>query len=128
MENIKNKGGRPVKWTEKKSLELADELIKWLSKEDNIWINTFLAEKGLYPQITSELAEKYPKFSEALKRAKGLQEGKVVKNALTNMYNSTFSIFLLKNNFGWKDKVEQEITHNIEQPLFPDPAKKENKD
>jgi hypothetical protein len=103
---------RPIKWTEKKSMDLAEELIQWLQISENIWINTFLIQKkGLYPQLISELGEKYPQFSEAIKSAKALQEGKVVKNALQNEYNSTMSIFLLKNNFGWKDKTEQEIEH-----------------
>jgi len=103
---------RPIKWTEKKALALGEELLEWMKKEENIWLNTFLVqEKGLYPQIISELSEKYDSLSEAIKKAKAIQEGKVVKNALTHNYNATMSIFLLKNNFGWKDKTEQEVEH-----------------
>ena len=32
--------------------------------------------------------------------------------------NATFSIFNLKNNYGWKDKTEQEIDHKGLKILF----------
>lgn len=107
------KNGRPVKWTEQKAMELADELMTWLLASDsNIFFERFLYEqKQLYPQLISELGEKYEKFSEAIKRAKAIQEHKIADLAIKGITNPTMSIFLLKNNFGYKDKHEQNIDH-----------------
>ena len=38
-----------------------------------------------------------------------LIENQMVNRALTGVYNPTVSIFLMKNNFGYVDKQEQEI-------------------
>jgi hypothetical protein len=53
---------------------------------------------------------KYPQFSDAYKKVKDIQEVNIVQGALSGKYNPTFSIFFMKNNLGWKDKVEQEIS------------------
>lgn len=122
-----NKGGRPVKWTEAKATRLANELIKWLGEDSNIWFERFLYEvKGLYPQIISELSEKYPKFSEAIKRAKKIQEAKIVDYAFKHQINTTMAIFVLKNNYDWKEKSEQDINIKSEQPLFGPDKEGEN--
>ena len=119
---MKNKGGRPTKWTEEKVLEVGNELIEWLCEvEDNIWFEKFLyVEKGIYPQWTSEMRDKYPKFSELLKRAKKIQESKISDMALKNEISIPMSIFVLKNHYGWTDKSEQQITVRQEPPLFSD--------
>jgi hypothetical protein len=120
MKEDKRKQGRPVKWTEDKAIELANELIEWLKEDENIWFERFLYEvRGLYPQIISEMGEKYNSFSEAIKRAKKIQESKIVDYAFKNDINTTMAIFVLKNTYNWTDKVEQQITIQ-EQPLFGD--------
>ena len=48
-------------------------------------------------------AKKFPEFTEALKEAKQIQENIIVKNAFLHRFNSTFSIFALKNIAGWRD-------------------------
>lgn len=107
---MKKKIGRPVKWTEKEALKLGLELITWLEDPDHIWFENFLyLEKGLYPQLTSELCDKYTSFSELIKKAKKMQECKIVDKALNNETNTIFSIFLLKNAHAYADKLEQKI-------------------
>jgi hypothetical protein len=117
----KNPGGRPTKWTEEKVMELGDDLINWLREsEDNIWFERFLyEEKDLYPQFISEMRDKYEKFSELLKKAKKIQESKLVDLTLKHNLNPTMSIFVLKNHYQYTDKQQTELTIS-EQPLFLD--------
>ena len=121
MAKRKNPGGRPLVWTETKVLELGEELIQWLKEDDeNIWFEKFLyQEKDLYPQFISEMVHKYDKFSELIKRAKKIQESKLVDGTLKMGLNPTMAIFVLKNHYQYTDKTQTDITIT-EQPLFLD--------
>lgn len=121
MAKKKNPGGRPVIWTEEKVLQLGEELITWLKEDqDNVWFERFLyEEKDLYPQFISEMRDKYPKFSELIKRAKKIQEGKIVDGSFKHSLNPTMAIFVLKNHYQYTDKQQTEITIS-EQPLLSD--------
>lgn len=121
MAKKKNPGGRPVIWTEEKILQLGEELIEWLKEdEDNVWFERFLYEKkDLYPQLIGEMRDKYPKFAELLKKAKKIQENKLVDGTLKHSLNPTMAIFVLKNHYQYTDKQQTEITIS-EQPLLSD--------
>lgn len=54
--------------------------------------------------------QKYPEFSDSVKRARALVEIEYEKRLAKGEQNAAGPIFALKN-FGWKDKVEQEITN-----------------
>ena len=60
-----------------------------------------------------EWADKYPEFGKAYARAKELQEHILVINAMGGQYNSQFAQFFAKNNLGYKDKTEQEVTAKV---------------
>lgn len=47
-------------------------------------------------------------FLDTIKRAKHKVEASIEEGLLSGKYNSTGSIFNLKNNFNWKDKTEVE--------------------
>lgn len=47
-------------------------------------------------------------FAEVVERARNRSEAFIEKGALRGDLNATFSIFALKNRFGWKDKHEVE--------------------
>jgi hypothetical protein len=121
MARKKNPGGRPVIWTEEKILQLGEELIEWLKADDeNVWFERFLyEEKDLYPQLISEMKGKYPKFAELIKKAKKIQENKLVDGTLKHSLNPTMAIFVLKNHYQYTDKTQTDITIS-EQPLLPD--------
>jgi hypothetical protein len=121
MAKKKNPGGRPVIWTEEKILQLGEELIEWLkASDDNIWFERFLYEvKDLYPQLIGEMKDKYPKFAELLKKAKKIQESKIVDGTFKHNINATMAIFVLKNHYQYTDKQQTEISIS-EQPLFLD--------
>ena len=51
-------------------------------------------------------------FFDTIKKARSEVEQQLEENALMGKANSTFTIFNLKNNYGWRDQVE--VTNNNE--------------
>lgn len=49
-------------------------------------------------------------YFDTIKKARDRVQMQLEENALSNKANPTFTIFNLKNNFDWKDKVEAEKT------------------
>lgn len=73
--------------------------------------------------------EERPEFFDTIKRAKLKCENWVEKGLLKNQVNATAGIFNLKNNYGWKDKTETDITTDgdkIETGVIILPSKNEN--
>ena len=68
--------------------------------------------------------EKKDVFSDIIKEAKLNIEDDLVFRGLTGESQSTFSIFILKNSFGYKDKSEVEATVRKGAPLTKEKAKK----
>jgi hypothetical protein len=124
MDKKKNPVGRPIKWTDEKLIELAQELIDWLYEDmDNVFIQEFLIKKGLYKQFVSEHCLKNKEFSELLKIARETQEVKILKLAAMNRINTAIACFTLKNHHGYADKIEQTI--ETKEVLVLSPAQKE---
>ena len=102
------KMGRPTKCTD----ELADKLVEYFENSETLpFFSEFEKNNNLSIGVCSKWAqnkEKYPKFFQAYKQAKHLQEKHLVVNALDGTYNSTFAIFTAKNILGWRDKKEIE--------------------
>ncbi len=57
-----------------------------------------------------EWSKEYPEFSDAIKRAKTIQEDIWTTNGMKGYYDTTFAIFFGKNNLGYVDKTEQKVT------------------
>ena len=116
------------KWTEKKAVQLGEDLIDWLNKKDkddeddgNIFFEEFLViERDLYPTLISYLTEKFSSFSKLISKAKKIQELKLVKYGVFDKLNATMTKFVLTNHHDYSDKTEQKIDIVKEQPLFPD--------
>lgn len=103
MEN--NKGGRPLLFKNVKELE--EKIDSYFKDEDNkpytitdlaVWLDCDRKTLTNY----GERDEFFP----TIKRAKTKIEAGIEKGALLGLYNPTFSIFNMKNNFGWQDKQE----------------------
>lgn len=58
-------------------------------------------------------------FATLIKEAKQKVECQLEENALMGKANSTFTIFNLKNNYGWQDKSELEVKKNPIEDLTP---------
>jgi len=101
--------GRPSKYKKRYCDELIDyfkdESVKPLPLFEDFAQLLDIAKSTLY-----KWGEQHPEFSDALKRAKEIQESRWIKGALDNKFNVTFAIFMGKNNFGWKDRTATELT------------------
>jgi hypothetical protein len=107
--NIKPEDGRQFsseyqpeeKWTEKKALELGNELITWLTnkeEEGNIFFEDFLIiEKGLYRELVNYLSKKFSSFLKLINRAKEIQEIKLYKFGVADRLNAAMTKFVLIN-------------------------------
>jgi hypothetical protein len=56
-----------------------------------------------------EWVEKHNEFSDTYKNCKTIMEDIWIENSMKEQYSKSFTIFLGKNVFGWKDKQEIEI-------------------
>jgi len=101
-------GGGPT--TKYKDYFPNDIISYFLMQEEFPTFAGFATECDCTMECLHEWQRKYPKFSEAYKKAKQIQENRTIQGAMSNTLNSTFSIFFLKNCHGYKDKVEQEIS------------------
>ena len=108
------KRGRKEKWTKEAALELIADFEKWLLADtSNMFFTDYCRQhKGIYPQLQSDLKDKFPEFSENIKRLENIRRDNLCKSALTGKFNPTFSIFYAKNEFGMKDK--QDVEHSGE--------------
>lgn len=110
-----NKIGRPLKFNSVE--ELKDKIEAYFLSLKN--------DKGEYtrPPTVTGLAvaldtnretlcnyEEKEDYFDTIKEAKSRCEAWVEENALLGKANATFSIFNLKNNYGWKDKTESDIS------------------
>ena len=106
--------GRPLKWTEEASMELIDKLFAWMEEdEENVFFIRFLQKHGCYDELIRELSDRYPAFSLAIKKAKKLQEQKLLYLGSKGKFNPVFTMFNLKCNHGYQDTqvIKQETTH-----------------
>lgn len=124
------KVGRPLKFKSVKELE--EKIDSYFADEKNQpWTITDLACWLDCDRRTLTNYENRDKFFPTIKRAKTKIEADIEKNALQGIYNPTFAIFNMKNNFGWQDKqevkaevktpkIEMEITDNsnLEKVLY----------
>ena len=53
-------------------------------------------------------------FSTLIKKAKNRVQAQLEENALMGKGNSTFTIFNLKNNYGWKDNIDAKVETNVD--------------
>jgi hypothetical protein len=104
---------RPPTYTIEFIEQLADKLEQWIADPKNFWLGDFASDNGLWRQRLDEFADKSEKFSDALKRAKTIQESRIVQGAMAGILNSTMAIFSLKNVAGWRDVQETESKTNI---------------
>jgi len=103
------------KWTEKKAIQLGDDLIVWLKEKDedgndkgNIFVKDFLVIENSYGgQLVDYLKKKFSSFSELHARAKEIQEMKLVKFGVGDRLNASMTKFVLTNHHGYSERVEQ---------------------
>lgn len=103
--------GRPLKFESAKQMqELIDAYFKYCDENNEIYTVTGLAMALDTDRITLIRYSSKDEFCNTIKKAKQKIENQMVNRALTGVYNPTVSIFLMKNNFGYEDKVQQEVS------------------
>lgn len=75
----------------------------------------FAHKIGVHRDTLQEWARVHPAFSVAYKKAEQLQRDALSNGGLLGAYDKTMAIFLLKNNHGMADKVEQKVTTSTEE-------------
>lgn len=123
-EEKKNKGGRPLLFKTVKELE--DKINEYFEDKNNRpYTITSLAVWLDCDRKTLTNYEERDKFFPTIKRAKTKIEAEIEKGALLGLYNPTFSIFNMKNNFGWQDKQEVDTVHTNRIKIINDLPKEE---
>lgn len=120
--NIKPEDGRQFsteyqpqeKWTEERALKVANDLIDWLKTEDeNMFFEEFLyLNNDYYPNLIKYLSNKFTSFCELIRKAKKIQEVKLMKFGCFDKLNASMTKFTLINNHNWKDKNETNLLSN----------------
>lgn len=111
------------KWTEEEALKVGVELLEWIGTPGprevtkdgfltypNMFFTKFLKERKLCYSLISDLTKKFDSFSSLIKKCKEIQKDLLMENALNNKTNSTFTMFLLKCNYGMMEAREKAET------------------
>lgn len=109
----KHPGGRPSKYDPR----YCDALLTFFTREkftvgafgklvptEPPYFSAFARSLGVDDTTLDEWAKVHPKFSLAIKSAKRLQEEHLVTCGFLGASNPAVTIFLLKNNHGYKDR------------------------
>jgi hypothetical protein len=107
----KSKGGRPVAFTSPEQLmDLVDNYIaECEEKGEPILMVGFAKHIKVHKDTLQEYSKK-DGYSVPLKLLKQEAEHSLIKGALLGTYSASFSQFLAKNNHGYKDKSEADIS------------------
>lgn len=107
-------GGRPLKFESAEQMqELIDDYFENCDANDEIYTITGLAMALDTDRATLVRYSSKDEFYNTIKKAKQRVENQVVSRALKGEYNSAVAIFLMKNNYGYQDKVEVKVD-NVE--------------
>lgn len=116
--DVKRSVGRPMKFGSPEELEQLVESYFEDCKQRNE--PPFICELAVWLDTSRETLSNYEEkdgYFDTIKRAKQRCESAVEKGMMTGKLNATASIFNLKNNYGWEDKVVKQIQGDEENPL-----------
>lgn len=103
-------GGRPLKFKSVEELQVKiDAYFKECDETGRPYTISGLALALDTDRITLIRYEERDGFSNTIKRAKHIVETQFEERAINGQYNPTMAIFLMKNNFKYVDKTEQEV-------------------
>lgn len=116
MKNKKRRGRPPgAKNYDDEFIEtLADKMDKWVIKANKSenpadwWLGEFIVGQGLYEEIVSKFSERNEVFNKSLKKAKMVQQNRLVTLGLQKKIDTGMAIFALKNVAGWRDSKPEE--------------------
>ena len=102
-------------WDVDSVTQMLSDIKEYLTSNINVYtIGSALTEFNLYTQWWSEMKYKFvneKSVSDTIKNIESIIEQRIVNDTMTgDAKSATFSIFLLKNKFGYVDKHEQDLT------------------
>lgn len=110
--------GRPLKFESAEQMqELIDDYFEECDLKSEIYTITGLAMALDTDRATLVRYSAKDEFYNTIKKAKQKVEQQMVSRALKGEYNSAVSIFLMKNNFGYTDKVEVKVDNEEDDPI-----------
>lgn len=115
LSTTKKDNGRPTDYKSEYDQKIIDYFCEELKAGNYPSFQMFAHLIDVHVDTLHEWKKVHPSFSESYKKAKGLQEHMLQESGLTNKFNPTITIFCLKNNHGWKDKVE--VSGDKENPV-----------
>ena len=101
--------GRPLEYTDEFIRNEADELLKWIKQDGNIFMIKFAALRDYSPQRHNEWCKSNSYFSEIYSRAKRIQEYKLLEGGILGHHKEQMSKFVLVNHHDYKEKSEQHV-------------------
>ena len=105
-----NKGGRPLKFQSVEHLQtLIDKYFEECDLNNEPYTITGLACALDVDRCTLVRYQERDEFCNTIKKAKRKVEKQFEERSLQGKYNPTIAIFLMKNNFGYQDKVDLSV-------------------
>ena len=118
-----NKGGAPIgntnnlRWTAASAQELIDDVLLYIKNNEKcMTMAEAFAANETYEAIVRYLRTKFKDGVEVdftpIKKGMEILKARIINSALYNKTNAAMSIFLLKNNYGMKDRVDVTTDQN----------------
>lgn len=105
-----NKVGRPLKFESVEHLQtLIDAYFEECDLKNEPYTITGLACALDTDRVTLVRYQERDEFCNTIKKAKRKVEKQFEERSLQGKYNPTIAIFLMKNNFGYQDKVDLSV-------------------
>lgn len=126
MEMKRKGGGQPgntnnLKWTPEETQKHINDISNYVLENDDCRSITLACVKcGTYEDILTYFREKFTNGEVdflPIKRAMSVIKARLMEQGLENNVNSTMAIFILKNNHGMADKVEQKTEVKLEETV-----------
>jgi len=103
----------PTRYTPEYVLEELTDMMNTLIDDEGIFfINQLVNPKPYSRQRFSEWGKTYKDnatISDIKKKIEDILESRIVTGGMSKLYDKTMTIFLLKNKYGWEDRVKQDI-------------------
>jgi len=113
---------KPTKYTPEFVLQEVQEMLSEVRSDPNIFYLGQLFDRRDYSmQRYSEWRKKYTQddeISEAIEKIGDMLETRVVVGAMKKELHPTITVFHLKNNFKWSDKVEESRNRPLPIPIL----------
>lgn len=95
-------------YTDEEINAVAEEMVEWMQRSDTnlYYVSKLLHKKHIYDQRISEFRKRNKKFAEAYEICRQIKRERMIELGFDKSINTTWLIFVFKNEFGWRDTPE----------------------